>query len=249
MLELKSFIQSLTCSLLLYCQPQDPKPHPKDQFIIWDVGQGQWTTLVSQKDCEHFDMGGERFPKPVLKICRRKINRLYISHWDLDHVGLIRKSQKKGLRLCVAALPTAASTKNLSIEKQILSIKKCEASSEVYTPSMVFSKSNENSQSFFVRKKILITGDTPSHLEGNIYFRSPLTKTSALVVGHHGSYTSTSIEFLKKLRSLKMAFVSARYKKYGHPHPTTTKKFKQMRVPLIKTEDWGNLVVEVSSEE
>ena len=47
-------------SIMLNCIPTLNEQVKK--LILWDVGQGQWATLISSDYCHHFDMGGEKAP-------------------------------------------------------------------------------------------------------------------------------------------------------------------------------------------
>ena len=66
-----------------------------------------------------------------------------------------------------------------------------------------------------------------------------------LVVGHHGSRTSTSKELLESLTHLHAGLVSARAAKYGHPHNQVISQFAQQKTPLLTTEKWGHLIFEM----
>lgn len=117
-------------------------------------------------------------------------------------------------------------------------------------PQFIQSKRNKktpNSQSlvYLINSSTLIPGDSPSKSE-DIWGKQILNpaKIRILILGHHGSRTSTSIQLLAKLNLLKMLLVSARKHKYGHPHVETISKAKLYKYPLIKTESWGNIFIE-----
>jgi competence protein ComEC len=38
-----------------------------------------------------------------------------------------------------------------------------------------------------------------------------------------------------------MAIASARWKRYHHPHAEIEALLKQRHIPMIRTEDWGNI--------
>ncbi len=77
---------------LIFVCTQIAKENIANYFIVWNVGQGQWTTLVTFEECIHFDMGGERFPlKKIEKFCNKKKNFTYLSHSDWDHINGLKK--------------------------------------------------------------------------------------------------------------------------------------------------------------
>ena len=68
-----------------------------------------------------------------------------------------------------------------------------------------------------------------------------LTEAQYLLLGHHGSRTSTSEQLLVGLPHLKLAIASSRHRRFGHPHLETQLRLKSHHVPLITTEDWVNI--------
>ena len=59
-----------------------------------------------------------------------------------------------------------------------------------------------------------------------------------LKVGHHGSKTATSNEFIQKVNT-QNAVISALKKYYGHPHQNTIDILKQNKVWVYLTEKQG----------
>lgn len=68
-----------------------------------------------------------------------------------------------------------------------------------------------------------------------------LEETRYLIVGHHGSRTSTGEHLLKRLSRLRLAIASARQRRFGHPHPEVLERLSRHHIPLLRTEDWGNI--------
>ncbi|MCB9026594.1 MAG: hypothetical protein H6625_09780 [Bdellovibrionaceae bacterium] len=93
-------------------------------------------------------------------------------------------------------------------------------------------------------KKILIPGDSPSFLE-KIWLSRISKQIQILLLGHHGSSTSTSDYLLQKLSHINIAISSARRKKYGHPTLKIQSKLKQYFIPLLSTEEWGSIIIEL----
>lgn len=219
----------------------------KHYWIVWNVGQGQWATLVDEKSCRHFDMGGEKNPLPRLhRLCGGKENFISLSHWDLDHVGFALRARKFLPKACLETPPLGKSS---PYKMKILSaFAKC---SDNYTsPAKELThfssadlrqKTNELSHVFLVAQTFLIPGDSTAKQEKIWSENAELGRTKFLLLGHHGSRTSTSEELLSHLRTLKTAVASARFAKYGHPHQEVVRRLQKYHVPLLKTEDWGNL--------
>lgn len=65
--------------------------------------------------------------------------------------------------------------------------------------------------------------------------KSALNKIEVLQVGHHGSKTSTSYEFLNSIK-VKEAVISAKKEKYGHPNQVTLDSLKKYNIKIKITE-------------
>lgn len=255
-------------------------------FVVWNVGQGQWATAILPFTCMHFDMGGEFYPiRKILNYCQNKVNVIYLSHWDLDHISGVKKfASLTGNLSCLMAEPLG---KPPSIHKAqlLLDLPHCTRSrpeanlvyelsktqgslNKKYSPlNEEFSDqdkaeeeglfqnsvtkhlgllSNESSQVFWF-KKVLIPGDSPQKQEKKWDRSKLLSNTHFLLLGHHGSRTSTSLDLLEHLGHLKLGIASARKYRYGHPHKETILRMKKFRHPLLSTEDWGNIWLELES--
>lgn len=218
-------------------------------LVIWNVGQGQWVTSIDDTTCRHFDVGGERFPwAKIAKLCRDKTNKIYLSHWDWDHIGALAK-WPSSWESCLAMRPQGTSSPG----KMRLLEKFSECTEELDIPHWqgitVFKKSKKSERKTDTNaasqitsfKRFLFPGDSPVKAERLWQNLSWVRNTQVLVLGHHGSRTSTSDELLLHLPHLKMAVASARYARYKHPHAEVIYRLKKHRIPLLKTEDWGNI--------
>lgn len=228
-------------------------PAFRDLFIIWNVGQGQWVTANQRNRCEHFDFGGEIMPMSKIKNqCSGKDNYLYLSHWDYDHWGGLKRLIKSIPNLCHAPWPLLTLGKTLP--KIAHPIPLCKSPLEPwYRPEIDFVKqkgivSNDLSQVFVFQNRILIPGDSTTRMEelwtANLR-KLEKKRIQVLILGHHGSKTSTSEALLQHLPHLKLAIATAREARYGHPHSVVLHRLKNHRVPVLRTEDWGNIGLEL----
>ena len=227
--------------------------HFHDSFIVWNVGQGQWATLNTLTTCYHFDLGGERFPLAKIKArCRSKKNEIFISHWDLDHMSALRYLARWP-RVCRREDPLGSSVSAFKTQllfhfkpcayalAQNLFIKKIfpYADEETWLPEI----SNAKSKVFIVGEW-LIPGD--SRIEEEVIWANRLQgrKIKGLIIGHHGSKTSSSELLIRNLPDLHWAISSARWRRYKHPHPAVLINFKKQKKRILRTEYWGNFYFE-----
>ncbi len=229
-----------------------PANHPL--FIIWNVGQGQWLTGVQWDRCDHFDFGGEKFPlRQLQRICSKKENSLQLSHWDFDHWNGLPKFQRITSQFCHSPWPIPAPPKTLP--RLATKIPSCSQIMKPWYHAMSASSraartlpSNDSSQVYVFKDQILIPGDSTQKMEQ--FWAGPdlgIAKKNIriLVLGHHGSKTSSSETLLNHLPQLKLAVASARKSRYGHPHAVVISRLKKHRIPLLRTEDWGHIGIEL----
>ncbi len=216
-----------------------------EHLIVWNVGQGQMVTYSTPQECIHFDMGGERFPKnKIFKICHKKQNIVYYTHWDLDHINFSLLAQKIFPSLCRAL--TSLDTPQKKYKKRwFQKIPPCHQDLPPYIKELKniyhhSQTSNEKSRIFIIKDKILIPGDSNKKMEK---YWSPLIPSSIqiLIAGHHGSKTSSSHLLLSKLPQLQIGISSSRKKRYGHPHSKTVRRFHQRGILFISTEDFHHI--------
>ncbi len=264
--EYKTFT-SILLFMILISQPERISfESPRAQWIVWNVGQGLWITHIKNDYCWHFDFGGERNPiKEVIPHCQWRKNILSLSHADRDHYSFIKSIRKNLNNLCLwgpswKTLPTfkvgaQAIPQCQSIPLEMLSFynptQKKSHHKNPRSQSKGRNELNKNEMSQMVlNSHWLLPGDAPQTSEKNWLDSSfsdstsrkaiPITDIRRLVLGHHGSKTSSSVELLSSLPNLIQCIASARFKKYGHPHSEVRTRVKNF-CSLILTEDWNHI--------
>lgn len=219
-------------------------------LIIWNVGQGQWVTFVSAENCVHLDTGGERTPKKLIKnFCDYKKNWLYFTHGDWDHINRLSFFKSENLNYCIKKLPREhLNTKKLNWLLQHPICLEAGSSRElvVLNKNVSCKRKDNNCFSYIYQwqNQVLIPGDSPKKSEKRILTQLH-PKVEVLILGHHGSQTSTSQKLLSHLSHLNMSVASSRSKKYGHPHKTIIERLQKNKTPLLTTEEWGSIILEL----
>lgn len=215
-------------------------------LIAWNVGQGQWVSLVDGRFCWHFDTGGENAPwTGLIHHCRDKQNILTYSHWDWDHVSFASQARHRLPDLCVLLPPEGPTSER---KKRLISaIPRCRMTTPPYESWINASARTANAKSRVVWwRGILIPGDSPAAEEKRWVQAFPhLADSRLLVLGHHGSQSSTSRRLLIHAAKIRMAIASARRQRYGHPHPRVERDLRDFRIPLLTTESWGTIAIEL----
>ena len=240
-------------------------PHPltvesRNLNVVWNIGQGQWFTQVTPLSCAHFDAGGEHSViNSVMKLCANKTNTLFLSHWDYDHISFVGSLARRLSNICLINRPAGeASLGKLRLLKNLPPCLKHPNFLILDRPANDYvsrsqqrkdghhkklrprSRANDLSQ-VAVAHGWLIPGDSPIKNEMKWLEYVPAKQVKFLLLGHHGSRTSTSRELLLHLNHLKVAVASSRSARYGHPHFEVRRRLSNALVPLLRTEDWGSI--------
>jgi len=109
-----------------------------------------------------------------------------------------------------------------------------------YMPAQTVS--NDDSLVFEVtygHRSILLTGDAEKPVEADLLASGLLHPVTLLKVGHHGSKTSSSEEFISQVQP-QFAFISDGYlNQFHHPHPSVIERLAQHHVGVFRTDVQG----------
>ncbi len=93
----------------------------------------------------------------------------------------------------------------------------------------------------YKRRSILLTGDAERQTESDMVQSGLLRPVTLLKVGHHGSRTSSSEDFLAAV-SPRFALISDGYKnQFHHPHPDVLARLADHHVAVFRTDQRGLL--------
>ncbi len=97
----------------------------------------------------------------------------------------------------------------------------------------------------FGETSFMMTGDAEekSELEMLAKYSADLLKCDVLKVGHHGSATSTTLDFLKAV-SPSIALISCgEGNTYGHPYAATLQKLEAVGARIYRTDEQGSIIL------
>lgn len=95
---------------------------------------------------------------------------------------------------------------------------------------------------------ILLTGDLTKEGEREILSTDIPLKTDVLKLGHHGSKTSSSREFLEAVAPDVAVASNGRRNRFHHPHGQVVKRLDSLKIPLLNTSESGTVSVEFSDD-
>lgn len=124
---------------------------------------------------------------------------------------------------------------------------------KVYTLSQNNDAVNVNNKSIVFKLvygdfSMLFMADAESEVEKELLEEDADLSADVLKIGHHGSKTSTTDEFLDKVNP-KYAVVSCgNGNDYNHPYGAVTKRFEDKNIPLYRTDELGDIVITVKDD-
>ncbi len=227
-----------------------------------DVGQGDAILLSDNKTKNLIDTGGSYFRDvgkndlgPYLDYRSiDRLDRVFISHFDYDHYGSLvyLLENYKISKIYINRWPEDQDLKELlvKVSKASTEIKLLKAGDridlgegkvlEVVDRSRDYLDENNNSMVLrgqFFSKSILFTGDIEEERERELV--DQLSAVDFLKLGHHGSDSSSSQDFIDLLRP-KVSIISVgRNNGFGHPSKEVLDRLKSVGTRIYRTDEDG----------
>jgi len=237
------------------------------RIVFFDVGQGDATLIISPSGRTMLiDTGsdGARISRKlagVLPWSRPTIDLLVLTHPDVDHVG---GAQRVIAEYNIGGVLMPYSTKDSALfsglikeiqEREIPVLFAVAGETITLDDGLLFSilwppknagdilSANNSSivgQLTYQEDSFLFTGDLEERGEALLPFFSTLLHAEVLKVGHHGSKTSSSDEFLAVIKP-SVVVISVGENTYGHPHARVLEKFIGMTI--LRTDINGDITL------
>ncbi|EPY6472269.1 ComEC/Rec2 family competence protein [Clostridium sporogenes] len=236
-----------------------------------DVGQGD-SILVQTKDKNILiDSGTRKSSDNLINYLKKqhikKLDYVIATHPHEDHIGGMPKVIDE---FEISNFYAPKKTANTKIFKDmILQLKKKNLKINVAKKGISLDLSNDSSLDFLApvkdnyentndysavikithgNTKFLFTGDAEKTSERDILNSNVDLSSNVLKVGHHGSHSSSSKEFLDKVNP-KMTIISCgKNNDYGHPHKETMKELKKRNIEIYRTDIDGNILLTSDGE-
>ena len=239
-------------SLLNY-NKSTPNPREINVHFI-DVGQGDAILVQVNSKNLLIDSG----PKSEKEKLTEYLDSLYIPQFDYiiathpheDHIGNMDYiiNNYKVLSFYTPKITTdTVSFENMveSLTRKNLKLKILKSNNktidlgsntlvEVFSPNLD-SYDNLNNYSPIIKitygnTSFLFTGDAETEIEKEVISKYSNLKSDVLKVGHHGSSTSSSLEFLKAVNPKISVISVGKNNTYGHPTKDTLEKLKSTTI-------------------
>jgi len=247
------------------------RPEMGDMKVtVLDVGQGLSVVIQTAKHNLVYDAGpkfneqsdaGSRVVVPFLYgEGIKKIDGFVVSHNDIDHSG--------GMLSVLALMPVAWIASSLPEDFDISNTQKkmqCFAGQswvwdgvqfEILHPSIEsYSEASlkDNSRSCVLKVtshvgSILLTGDIEKSDEIELLnLHTGKLKSDVLVAPHHGSKTSSTLEFIEAVAPKVSVFTNGYLNRYGHPNPVVFERYQSTKSLLYRSDYSGAIELDFAN--
>ena len=242
---------------------QQPKGELKVHFI--DVGQGASQLIIgSTGKTMLIDAGNNNKEKLIVDYLKKenikKIDILIGTHPDADHIGgldavinnfdigkfympnrqsntktfedVLRAVQNKGLKISTAKAGLTLDWEDNTEVKMVAPIGEYNDNNDMST--VVHLK--------FGNTSFLFTGDAETKSENDIIKSGENIKSDVLLIGHHGSKSSTSQAFLDTVKPTYAVIQVGKDNNYGHPTDEVLKRLNDKGIKIYRNDLQGNIV-------
>lgn len=239
---------------------QAPLP-PPGQFEVLapDIGQGNAVLVRTARHALLFDAGprysltndaGHRVLVPLLQALHTRLDRVVLSHRDIDHVG--------GAPAVLAMQPQADLLSSIEPEHALQALRpaqRCVAGQHWEWDGVAFDVLHPRAQDYAGRPKpnvmsctlrisngtqtALLAGDIEQAQEARLVADGAPLKADLLLVPHHGSKTSSSAAFLDAVQP-QMALVQSGYRnRFGHPVAPVLVRYAERGIRVLDSPHCG----------
>jgi len=101
---------------------------------------------------------------------------------------------------------------------------------------------------FYKNANFLFTGDIEETAEEKLLVWQDILQSDILKVSHHGSATSTNLEFLAKVDP-SIAVITVGKNNFGHPSENTIKKLEDRNIQIYRTDEDGTIIIRTDGQE
>ena len=233
-----------------------------------EVGQGDSLLIHTSHKNVLLDTGGIESNKgmvfyntinPVLKSKGiRKVDYLILSHGDFDHMGEainIVNSFKVDKVIFNCGKHNYLEKELIKVlDKKRIKYYSCITELNIdnnklyFLQTKDFNDENDNSNVIYTELggyKFIFTGDASSKTEKEILNTYGLKEIDVLKVGHHGSKTSSSEEFINEINPKYSIISVGKNNRYGHPNKEVLENLKDSKI--YRTDEDGSIMFKIKN--
>lgn len=246
------------------------------QITFLDVGQGDGICMELPDGRVYLMDGGSSDVSkvgtyrlvPFLKAKGiRKIDAVFLSHGDADHInGIAELLKEKQIAITCLCLPVGTEQEEFAeitdlAQARNISVRTIQAGDFwenngagfwCLNPTEAVENGNAASMVLYMEYQdfsMLLTGDLEGEGEKNVAAllrANAITDVSVLKVAHHGSKNSTKEEFLQQCSPTVAVISCGERNTYGHPHQETLERLDDVGTVVYRTDRSGAIQITVT---
>ena len=187
-----------------------------------------------------------------------KINTLITTHGDYDHIGeslnIVNNFKVGDVILNCGSLNELEQELITLLDKKHIKYSKCISQLDMSPIKLYFLNSgkydneNDNSNVIYLKYneiKFLFMGDASTVVEQDLLSKYNLKDIDFLKIGHHGSKTSSSKEFITKTNPKYSIISVGKNNRYGHPNKEVLENLKDSKI--YRTDQDGSIGVKIKN--
>lgn len=233
-------------------------PNTRKVTLIDTGGQIQWGEKEDwQLRDAPFSVGADVVVPSLKALGISEIDRMYLTHADVDHFGEIKtigeQIKIKEVAGSRATLTDASALEQLEALPQTERLV-IENSQMIDSPTQqsvailpMGESDSKNNQSLVLYVNIgedtwLLTGDIEKEAEQQLVRNYPNLQANYLKVAHHGSQTSSTAEFIQHVNPSEAWISAGKNNSFGHPNEEVLQRLEENMVNIYSTSEQGALM-------
>jgi len=177
---------------------------------------------------------------------RYQINKIYytgVIHTSPDYIEWLKEIKKQNIQTIIIDEPILLELeKDINLEflypfKSLNNKRVTEINNTSIVNRLVY-----NEISF------LFTGDAEIEVEEELMEHETQLSSSVLKAGHHGSHSSSSIDFIKQVNPEISIIQVGTDNKFNHPHLITTKRLERLEIPTYRNDLLGTISIQTNGQ-
>ena len=236
----------------------------KPTFITFiDVGQGDSILLSLNNNNILIDTGGNINYDLSINIVDylksegiKKIDYLILTHSDFDHSGasinLVNRFNVKNVILNCGATSDKEKELIKVLDNKNITYYKCVKKIDdlYFLNTKEYDNENDNSSVIYTEikgYKFMFMGDAGVDKEKDILDKYNINNIDVLKVGHHGSKTSSSVEFIAEMSPSYSIISVGKNNRYGHPNKEVLSILENSKI--YRTDQDGSIMFKIKNNE
>ena len=233
-------------------------PHNKN-VLIDTGGKIKYKTPLWKKRKKEYSISNDTIISLLKSYGIKELSALILSHGDADHmaeaINLIKNFKVDKVIFNCGDYNSLEVNLIKELNDRNIEYKSCIKELSIdnnkfsFLQTKEFNNENDNSNVLYTELKgfkFMFMGDASSLTEREILNKYNLSKIDVLKVGHHGSKTSSSVEFINEINPKYSIISVGKNNRYGHPNKEVLENLKDSKI--YRTDQDGSIMFKIKNK-